>query len=287
VWELKGELQGTDGVKEKTRENGLFLSRAAEMNVEPVKELFLWFRKRLWPLNLSQPPDVLMQRTASRVAEKAVFRAQVERLVRDADFGIEGLYATRGRPLLEDAPKEIREVFVQLQEAFRHSQPDTADELFERYAVRTRHRLRDSDDTVEFDLATDESNGTQRFIALVSPILGALENGNTIVVDELDCSMHPLLTYKLLELFQSEEANPRGAQLVFSTHDSNLMKHALFRRDQIYLTEKKPTAETVLFSLADFTPAPRKDEAFEKNYLSGRYGAVPNFGPSFEDWEIQ
>jgi len=99
--------------------------------------------------------------------------------------------------------------------------------------------------------------------------------------------MHPQLTYKLVEMFHSPEANPRGAQLVFATHDTSLMTPALFRRDQIWLTEKTRKGAAVLFSLCEIEPEkrPRKDEPFEKHYLAGRYGGVPNFGPALEDFE--
>ena len=94
--------------------------------------------------------------------------------------------------------------------------------------------------------------------------------------------MHPHLTRKLVEMFQSAEANPKGAQLVFATHDTNLMTPALFRRDEIWLTEKAAGGGTELFSLADVKSKPRKDDAFEKHYLAGRYGGVPSFGPALE-----
>jgi AAA15 family ATPase/GTPase len=99
--------------------------------------------------------------------------------------------------------------------------------------------------------------------------------------------MHPLLTHKLAELFQSNEANPNGGQLLFTTHDSSLMSPSLLRRDQIWFAEKNDKAATQLFSLCDIERTPRKHEAFEKNYLAGRYGAVPSFGPALEDYEVK
>jgi AAA15 family ATPase/GTPase len=135
----------------------------------------------------------------------------------------------------------------------------------------------------------DESNGTQRFFALAGPFLDALDQGSVVVIDELDCSMHALLTRKLIELFQAATVNTRGAQLFFTTHDSNLMDPDLFRRDQIWLTEKDSRGASKLFSLYDFDTKerPRNTEAFERNYLAGRYGAIPRFGPIFEDLEIR
>ena len=140
----------------------------------------------------------------------------------------------------------------------------------------------------DFSLEEDESNGTQRFFGIVGVVLDALDHGDLLVVDELDCSMHPHLTYKLVEMFQSAEANPKGAQLVFATHDTNLMTPALFRRDEIWLTEKGANGGTELFSLSDIKSKnrPRKEEPFEKHYLAGRYGGVPSFGPALETFGI-
>ncbi len=100
--------------------------------------------------------------------------------------------------------------------------------------------------------------------------------------------MHPLLTRKIVELFQNPDANPKGAQLIFATQDSALLECSLFRRDQMWITQKKNNGETDLYSLFDFDGdgKPRKDSAFQKQYLEGRYGGVPSFGPVFEDLEI-
>jgi energy-coupling factor transporter ATP-binding protein EcfA2 len=270
-WKLRGELKGAHDLIEKTRNNGLFLSRAAEMNVDFIKDLFSWFAKRVRYLNLPEVPRWLTRQTIRRIEKDNVFRNRVERSVHDADFGIDGLtviqsegfYVVDGDPI----PKG-RDMFV---------------------TVQTLHKLGDSHETVAFSLERDESNGTQRFFGIIGPILTALDEGGLLVVDELDCSMHPQLTRKLVEMFHSEEANPKGAQLIFATHDTNLMTPSLFRRDQIWLTEKTQNGNTELFSLTDIESEkrPRKDEPFEKNYLAGRYGGVPTFGPALEDLGVQ
>lgn len=175
---------------------------------------------------------------------------------------------------LDSMPEELRDLFSRLGRV-------------EQYNVQTVHLDQDSGEPIEFSLDEDESNGTKRFIAIAGPIVDALDKGSLLVVDELDCSMHPLLTQKLVELFHSEQSNPNGAQLVFATHDSTLMNPSLFRRDQIWFSEKDSKAATRLFSLCDIDRTPRRQEAFEKNYLAGRYGAVPSFGPALEDYEVK
>jgi hypothetical protein len=276
-WYLRGELkeQAQAAVK-ATRDNGLFLSQAAQMNVDFLTELFLWFRYRDWNLDLSTLPLRTMQATAKRVLDDPAFRGQIERLIRDADLGISQLVVQK-RKLPNVSLSGIPGI------------PGPAPRIpyAEYHEVQTYHHSPDSDEPVEFSLEQDESLGTQRFFSMLGPIVAGLELGALLVVDELDCSMHPLLTRKLVELFQSNEANPNGAQLVFATHDSSLMGPSLLRRDQVWFSEKDEKAATRLFSLCDIERTPRKREAFEKNYLAGRYGAVPSFGPALEDFELR
>jgi hypothetical protein len=110
---------------------------------------------------------------------------------------------------------------------------------------------------------------------MAAPVLDMLEHGRVLVVDELDRSLHTLLVRRLVGMFHDPVLNPRGAQLVFSTHDTSLLDHTLFRRDQVWFAEKDATQATRIFPLADSSP--RKHEAWERGYLMGRYGAVPMF----------
>ena len=248
--------------------------------MRPVKPLYLWFRKTFWIFDLSETPRFLGQSTAKKIGKDEEFRSRVVQFMREADFGINSLSVREEAlpSIPDDAPKELREVVVNLQKL-------AGNEKFTHFAVTTEHLINGEEAPIPFSLEEDESQGTQRFFALAEPILSALSDGDLLVIDELDCSMHPLLTRKVIELFQSPEENTKGAQLVFATHDSSVMDQTLLRRDQIWLTEKQSNGATELFSLYDFgaDSRPRKNTAFEKNYLAGRYGAVPSFGPFFED----
>jgi AAA15 family ATPase/GTPase len=134
----------------------------------------------------------------------------------------------------------------------------------------------------EFDLLDDESEGTQKLFTLAGFFLDTLEHGGTLVVDELESNLHPLITRKVIELFNSAKDNPHGAQLVFATHDTNLLSNRLFRRDQIWFVEKNRQGASCLFSLAEYKEdglrKARKDASFEKDYVLGRYGAIPFIG---------
>jgi AAA15 family ATPase/GTPase len=122
----------------------------------------------------------------------------------------------------------------------------------------------------------EESQGTQKLFAFAGPWLDVLARGKVLVVDELDTSLHPLLVRHLVGLFHNPKTNPLNAQLLISTHDTTLLDPATYRRDQVWFTEKDEHDATSLYSLAEFRP--RKNEAFERGYLKGRYGALPFIG---------
>ena len=122
---------------------------------------------------------------------------------------------------------------------------------------------------------TDESDGTRKLFEFVGGWLRALEWGATLFVDELDRSLHPHMTRFLVALFHGHN-NAKNAQLVFTTHDTTLLDRELMRRDQIWFVEKDPQSASRFYSLLEYSP--RKDEAYERGYLKGRYGAIPFIG---------
>lgn len=133
------------------------------------------------------------------------------------------------------------------------------------------HRTK-ADDMVYFQ--TDmESAGTRRLLVLLNGLFDALDNGNLIVVDEIDASLHTGAVESLIRLFLNDELNSRGAQLIATTHDTNMLNSEILRRDEIWFSSKSIDGSSRYYSLAEIQV--RKDEAFEKSYLTGRYGAVP------------
>ena len=125
----------------------------------------------------------------------------------------------------------------------------------------------------------DESDGTKKMIAALPVILLALQEGRLVIIDELDAKMHPLISQYIIELFNNPETNPNNAQLVFTTHDTHLLSQKILRRDQIWFTEKDSKEQTDLYSLMDIVlpdgTKPRNDANYERNYIAGRYGAIP------------
>lgn len=120
-----------------------------------------------------------------------------------------------------------------------------------------------------------ESAGTRKLFSLSSYILGALEKGTPVFIDEFDTMLHPLILEGIIKLFNSPITNKNNAQLVVSCHAVNIMTNKLFRRDQIWFCEKNQYGATDLYSLVEYKEPVRKDETYNKNYLHGKYGAIP------------
>ncbi len=129
---------------------------------------------------------------------------------------------------------------------------------------------------VPFDLFEDESTGTKKMFIVMALMLDALMNGSVLLLDEMDASLHPLLTRKLVEIFTDTSLNKREAQLVFTSQDTNLLDTNLLKKDQVYFVEKNDLGETSLVSLVDYANV--RTEKIEKNYILGKYGAIPNLG---------
>jgi uncharacterized protein len=153
----------------------------------------------------------------------------------------------------------------------REGQDDALLPTRPRRRLRFIHRVDGQE--VPFDLA-EESAGTQTWFALIGPALTALRHGQVLLFDEIDSSLHPKLSARLLELFQDPKTNPRGAQLIFTTHDTSLLNY--LNRDEVWLTEKGSDGATTLTALAEYGgDKVRRSLNLERAYLQGRFGAVP------------
>lgn len=142
-----------------------------------------------------------------------------------------------------------------------------------RRGLRLMHRVAGQQLPFALD---EESEGTRTWFRLIGPSLWALRYGGVLLFDEIDASLHPRLSARLLELFQDPETNPRGAQLIFTTHDTSLLNH--LNRDEVWLTEKDTNGATTLTALAEYGgDKVRRSTNLERAYLQGRFGAVPEF----------
>ncbi|MDT8392014.1 MAG: ATP-binding protein [Lentisphaeria bacterium] len=266
----KNFREGLD-LEGKTRNNSLFLSVCAQFNGEIAKSLLLFFNR----LNgISGVEDRRLRNFTTQYIKDADSYTMVLKLLDQADIGIEGI--VEEKPFEKELPPGLPE---DIPEDFKEDLRKTSILYTERKAYDSKGRefgVR----RMPFDEA--ESAGTKKYFHLLGPIRDTLHRGGILVVDELDARLHPKLTLNIIRMFHDPEINRRGAQLIFATHDTNLLASGLFRRDQIFFTEKNRSAATDLYSLAEFKlesgASVRKDANFEINYLKGRYGAIPFMG---------
>jgi AAA15 family ATPase/GTPase len=257
---LKGDKSQ---LAERTRENALFLSVAAQWNHLQLTPIYRWFRNHL---KVTPKGIDVMSYTRGQLLKDSIFREWLTRILQAADIGINRVIAKESNiakeelHFAEEIPAAVKKF---LNESFLNEF---------KVEVHTTRRLSGSDKEIEWDLRL-ESDGTQRMLELLGPIYEVLEEGAILVMDELDTSLHAYITRALVDLFNDPKTNPNQAQLVFTTHDTSLLDPTLFRRDQIWFTAKEASGATDLYSLQDFSP--RKGEAIQKGYLVGRYGAIP------------
>ncbi|MFV0362325.1 MAG: AAA family ATPase, partial [Suipraeoptans sp.] len=156
--------------------------------------------------------------------------------------------------------------------------PQQDDEEKKEYKVSTIHKSVDSDTEVEIPL-TSESSGTLKMLSLYQKLQDTIIKGGVLMIDELNARLHPLLVRNFILTFLNPEINKNHAQLIFTSHETWLLSKELLRRDEIWFVEKSNDGDSMLYSLADFIDSDgdkiRKDENYEKNYLLGKYGAIP------------
>jgi len=257
-------------IGEKTRDNALLLSVGSLLNNAHLSRLYSWFRDRLRVVDMSDTPNALINRTSAQMHKDKVLQEKILTLIGDADFGIERLN-------IIDSPADFPFSDSEAKRRF-------PDEFIKQWHVANRkfdlravHRCLPGNDTVDFDFLQDESKGTQRLLAIAGPLLTAIANGSLVAVDEFDCSLHPLLTRTILKYFHAETGVDSGAQIILATHDATLFSPGVFRRDELWLVDKYDSAQSQLTSLHDFAEN-RSTAAFQRNYLQGRYGGIPQFG---------
>lgn len=252
-----------------TRANALFLSTAIQLNNAQLRPAFTWITQKLIVL---MPGVEFNPFLSVELLGHPSGQDEIMRFIRAADLGIDRL-ELREEDVSQAAtgPVPPGAVRVRLE---MNLPPGAPAPVQKAYRVLAWHKRPDAADEVPLDM-TDESDGTRKLFEFVGGWLRALEWGATLFVDELDRSLHPHMTRFLVALFHGHN-NAKNAQLVFTTHDTTLLDRELMRRDQIWFVEKDPQSASRFYSLLEYSP--RKDEAYERGYLKGRYGAIPFIG---------
>lgn len=258
VYEFGPGLKGAKNLWEgATRPNALFLSMAVQLNSDSLRPVFDWFSTGLVIFNEQAP---LSPQTSIQMLKQAEGRRQICEFLSAADISIADI---------EVVTRKVPGQAVHLDLVAGNT--EIRSEEVEEHQLRFSHVTEQG--RAVFDLM-DESNGTRNLLFLTGPVLDILKRGLTLVVDELDTSLHTLLVRELVRLFHRPDVNTGGAQLIFTTHDTSLLDAAdLFRRDQVWFVEKDRDQASALVALSEFSP--RKNEALERGYLMGRYGGVP------------
>jgi len=262
VWkELKGEKELW---KKSTRDNALFLSTAVQLNSEEFKKPFNWihnFFRGISNPELLQPFLTIQQLQNGKKEQILQFMKDFDASFDDIEV-VENAMTEADFKFPKNMPIEIKQKFMDSSKGAKNLK------------IFTLHKMEEGG-SYPLELQ-EESTGTKRLFAFSALILDVLDNGYTLVVDEIHNSLHPHALKGIIALFQNKEINNKNAQLLFTTHDTNAMGYV--EREQVWLMDKGKFGDTKLTSLSEFSGKP--DEAVEKRYLGGRYGALPNIKES-------
>lgn len=272
------------GISDKTRDNALFLSVVAQFNGDISKKIIKWFKMlRVYTGIYAFQRNY---RYTVSLLKNPKYSGPINTFLKNLDLGFDKIEVEENsspllpRELTGDVPEELKSVNAKLKEVMQELITMGMPDKYSFLELKTAHPIynsagqRVSNDL--FDLEVHESEGTRKIISLSGSIIDTLINGKVLIMDELDRSLHPLLTLSLIELFNSSETNPNNAQLIFATHDTNLLSNKLFRRDQIWFTEKDKYGSTHLYSLVEFNV--RNDAILKNFYTQGKFGAIPFIG---------
>lgn len=262
-------------LEEKTRNNALFLSVVDQFNGVIAKRIMKWFSNFIAISGLSHEAYEMV---TFAMLSKTSTASQLSTFYQKLDLGFPSLKVDKIKFDPKDIPEDTPEALV------KHMIKDL--EGAYRFNIKTLHPKFDKKNKavgeVEFDMRSQESAGTNKVFNISGPIFDVLQDGGVLVIDELDSSLHPLMTLAITRLFNSEKENTKKAQLIFTTHDTNLFSYGKYRRDQIYFIEKDKYGASDLYSLVEYREEDgskvRKDRSFESDYIQGRYGAIPYIG---------
>lgn len=263
------------GIKTKLRgymDNGLVLGLLSKFDIEDCKKVFDWFAQDLSIIIGGKAVDYGLMLEKLKNLDEDSFIMAMEK-VKAADLGIMGAQLAV-RNLTEEERDKHKVISSQLKtvfEALSGEEMDDIPEPSEKIVFQFQHSIGGKEVGFGFE---NESLGTVMMLNLAADFIDALSRGKTLVVDEIEQSIHPMLLKSLISMFFDHTLNTKGAQLIFTTHDLSFMDNDTMRRDQLWFVDKdRASGVSELYSLSDFSP--RKDDSILNRYMYGAYGAVP------------
>lgn len=268
-------------ISEAVASNQLFFAVSCTMNYQPCIAAMKWFRECVvFSRDYTDIPNQILEHAEDRGMLKAMVSAaqKADLGIQDMRFEISNKELSRHEDLPVNLPEDIKAALQNMMKALS-STPNEAEarlRISELKATSLHYGVSKTGEVKYYPLdLADESDGTKNLMALAPAIEKTLSNGGTLIVDELEKELHPLLVEYIVARYQSKNINKTGAQIVFTTHNTELLNMEVLRRDQIYFVDKnRKTGVSEIYNITEFSPHP--DENIHKGYLVGKYGATPN-----------
>jgi len=251
------------GLEKRTRDNALFLAVCAQWNVKKAEKILEWFDKTYAVHGLM---DQTYRDETLEILKNKDYSHLINTFIKKADLGINCIDVVdiKYEDVIEMVPKEMKKNF---KEKFDKSDNRAVLMIHEKYDKNNK-----SIGKAPFLLDKYESEGTKKFFNMIGVYVKALKENRFLIIDEFDARLHTLLTKAIIKLFNSSTVKSES-QLLIACHDTALLDKRILRRDQICFVEKDKFGGTELVSLVEYKP--RKESPYDRNYLDGKYGAIP------------
>lgn len=272
---FKGNSRIIDAAIEATRPNALFLSTCDMFNIDEAKIIFQWFKyfQMIDGLNTEAINTASLWNNKEYQDKIIEYMTNLDLDLIGIDISTKDFDASELPDIINEKERNKLIELLSGKKSFRFS---------------AKHKIYsilgiDTNENLSWPFEERESAGTNKAFHISGPIIWALINGGILIIDEIEAKLHPIMTLETINLFLNEKTNPNNAQIIFATHDTNLLSYSKLRRDQIYFSEKNKWESTEIYSLSDFvyvdesnnTKKERPDTDKEKRYFEGRYGAIP------------
>ncbi|KZQ29683.1 hypothetical protein A3464_23285 [Enterobacter genomosp. O] len=263
------------GLEKRTRKNALFLSVCANFDGEVSKSVIRWFRKIRVIQGMS---DIGYLPFTVKLLDDENKRKKIKSIIDMFDLDIVNISKSQVEQTEKKESELLDAIFTTIKKDSRFKNVSLPQH--NPLGVSTTHNRFNDDgvfvDTINFELGENESEGTKKLIALAGPLMDTFDNSYILFIDEFDARLHPLITKKIVRMFNSLDINKNNAQLVVATHDTNLLDKDELRRDQIWFAEKDSLGGSHLKQLVEYKV--RNDASYRKGYFEGDFGAIPMLG---------